>query len=61
MIPAVLLIIISFCTYFFYSHCQRLFKRLITEDIGADLNQGFDTFIDKKGMLCLWKIGYQSC
>ncbi|KVI06217.1 RAI1-like protein [Cynara cardunculus var. scolymus] len=29
---------------------ERLFKRLITEDIGADLNQGFDTFIEKKDL-----------
>ncbi|CAI0374267.1 unnamed protein product [Linum tenue] len=28
----------------------RLFKRLISEDIGADLNQGFDTFIEKKDL-----------
>ncbi|KAL6178473.1 hypothetical protein ACLB2K_049991 [Fragaria x ananassa] len=28
----------------------RLFKRLITEDIGADLNQGFDTFTAKKDL-----------
>ncbi|KAB1215710.1 hypothetical protein CJ030_MR4G004748 [Morella rubra] len=28
----------------------RLFKRLITEDIGADLNQGFDSFIEKKDL-----------
>ncbi|XVF52461.1 hypothetical protein PTKIN_Ptkin05aG0019900 [Pterospermum kingtungense] len=28
----------------------RLFKRLITEDIGADLNQGFDTFVEKKDL-----------
>ncbi|XP_057977740.1 NAD-capped RNA hydrolase DXO1 [Malania oleifera] len=26
----------------------RLFKRLISEDVGADLNEGFDTFIEKK-------------
>ncbi|GJY86989.1 retrovirus-related pol polyprotein from transposon TNT 1-94 [Tanacetum coccineum] len=26
-----------------------LFKRITTEDIGIDLNQGFDTFIEKKG------------
>lgn len=35
----------------FLPHYQRLFKRLITEDIGADLNQGFDTFTAKKGVL----------
>lgn len=29
---------------------QRLFKRLITEDVGADLNEGFDTFVEKKGI-----------
>ncbi|KAH0974167.1 hypothetical protein GBA52_016066 [Prunus armeniaca] len=28
----------------------RLFKRLITEDIGADLNDGYDTFIGKKDL-----------
>ncbi|KAL5551282.1 hypothetical protein UlMin_001458 [Ulmus minor] len=28
----------------------RLFKRLITEDIGADLNEGFDTFTEKKDL-----------
>ncbi|KAH9776898.1 Decapping nuclease DXO-like [Citrus sinensis] len=27
---------------------ERLFKRLISEDVGADLNEGFDTFIEKK-------------
>ena len=27
-----------------------LLKHLITEDIGADLNDGFDTFIEKKGI-----------
>ncbi|KAK9984817.1 hypothetical protein SO802_034342 [Lithocarpus litseifolius] len=26
----------------------RLFKRLISDDVGADLNEGFDTFIEKK-------------
>lgn len=26
----------------------RLFKRLISEDVGADLNEGFDTFIPKR-------------
>ncbi|KAK4761611.1 hypothetical protein SAY87_029495 [Trapa incisa] len=26
----------------------RQFKRLITEDVGADLNEGYDTFIQKK-------------
>ncbi|XP_062073841.1 NAD-capped RNA hydrolase DXO1 isoform X2 [Humulus lupulus] len=29
---------------------ERLFKRLISEDIGADLNDGFDTFIEKKDL-----------
>ncbi|XP_024030655.1 decapping nuclease DXO homolog, chloroplastic isoform X1 [Morus notabilis] len=33
---------------FFDDRSLRLFKRLITEDVGADLNQGFDTFIEKK-------------
>ncbi|XP_073025689.1 NAD-capped RNA hydrolase DXO1 [Primulina eburnea] len=28
----------------------RLFKRLITEDIGTDLNDGFDTFIEKQDL-----------
>ena len=28
---------------------QRLFKRHVSEDIGADLNQGYDTFIEKIG------------
>ncbi|XP_044485825.1 NAD-capped RNA hydrolase DXO1 [Mangifera indica] len=28
----------------------RLFKRLISEDVGADLNQGYDTFIEKKDL-----------
>ncbi|XP_054819355.1 NAD-capped RNA hydrolase DXO1 isoform X1 [Prosopis cineraria] len=28
----------------------RLFKRLITEDVGADLNEGYDTFIAKKDL-----------
>ncbi|CAA2994124.1 Hypothetical predicted protein [Olea europaea subsp. europaea] len=33
---------------FFDDRSLRLFKRLITEDIGADLNEGFDTYIEKK-------------
>ncbi|XWS62065.1 hypothetical protein CRYUN_Cryun07bG0178900 [Craigia yunnanensis] len=33
---------------YFDDRSLRLFKRLITEDIGTDLNQGFDTFIKKK-------------
>ncbi|GER35457.1 glycine-rich family protein [Striga asiatica] len=33
---------------YFDDRSLRLFKRLITEDIGADLNEGFDTFIAKK-------------
>ncbi|KAG8663149.1 NAD-capped RNA hydrolase DXO1 isoform X1 [Manihot esculenta] len=28
----------------------RLFRRYISEDIGADLNEGFDTFIEKKDL-----------
>ncbi|GMH22622.1 hypothetical protein Nepgr_024465 [Nepenthes gracilis] len=28
----------------------RVFKRLITEEIGVDLNQGFDTFTEKKDL-----------
>lgn len=28
----------------------RLFKRLISEDVGADLNEGFDTFTEKKDL-----------
>ncbi|CAA0841857.1 Decapping nuclease DXO homolog- chloroplastic [Striga hermonthica] len=34
--------------YFDDHRSLMLFKRLITEDIGADLNEGFDTFIAKK-------------
>lgn len=41
-------------TSFFALPHQRLFKRLITEDVGADLNEGYDTFIEKKGEFC-WK------
>ncbi|KAJ7952603.1 Decapping nuclease DXO-like chloroplastic [Quillaja saponaria] len=33
---------------YFDDRSLRLFKRLITEDVGADLNEGFDTFIEKK-------------
>ncbi|GKA58072.1 DNA polymerase epsilon catalytic subunit A-like protein [Tanacetum coccineum] len=33
---------------YFDDSSLRLFKRLITEDIGVDLNQVFDTFIEKK-------------
>ncbi|CAJ2645911.1 unnamed protein product [Trifolium pratense] len=29
---------------------ERLFKRHITEDIGADLNEGYDTYIPKKDL-----------
>nr|XP_043630974.1 NAD-capped RNA hydrolase DXO1 [Erigeron canadensis] len=35
---------------YFDDSSLRLFKRLITEDIGADLSQGFDTFIEKKDL-----------
>ncbi|CAN4127729.1 unnamed protein product [Withania somnifera] len=35
---------------YFDDRSLRLFKRLITEDVGADLNEGFDTFTEKKGM-----------
>lgn len=35
---------------FFDDRSLRLFKRHITEDIGADLNQGFDTFTEKKDL-----------
>lgn len=34
-----------------FNDCSlRLFKRLISEDVGADLNEGFDTFIEKKDL-----------
>ncbi|XP_061343932.1 NAD-capped RNA hydrolase DXO1 isoform X2 [Gastrolobium bilobum] len=29
---------------------ERLFKRHVTEDVGADLNEGYDTFIAKKDL-----------
>ncbi|RZC74526.1 hypothetical protein C5167_050005 [Papaver somniferum] len=35
---------------YFDDRSLRLFKRLISEDVGADLNQGFDTFIEKKDL-----------
>ncbi|KAK9068047.1 hypothetical protein SSX86_012158 [Deinandra increscens subsp. villosa] len=35
---------------YFDDSSLRLFKRLITEDLGADLNQGFDTFVEKKDL-----------
>ncbi|GAA0183494.1 hypothetical protein LIER_30895 [Lithospermum erythrorhizon] len=35
---------------YFDDRSLRLFKRLITEDIGADLNEGFDTFVEKKDL-----------
>ncbi|CAH9108012.1 unnamed protein product [Cuscuta europaea] len=35
---------------YFDDSSLRLFKRLITEDIGADLNEGFDTFIEKRDL-----------
>ncbi|KAK4364508.1 hypothetical protein RND71_015866 [Anisodus tanguticus] len=35
---------------YFDDRSLRLFKRLITEDVGADLNDGFDTFIEKKDL-----------
>ncbi|GAB2270290.1 NAD-capped RNA hydrolase dxo1, partial [Dionaea muscipula] len=35
---------------YFDDRSLRLFKRLISEDIGADLNQGFDTFTEKKDL-----------
>ncbi|KAH7514313.1 hypothetical protein FEM48_Zijuj11G0075700 [Ziziphus jujuba var. spinosa] len=33
---------------YFDDRSLRLFKRFITEDIGTDLNDGYDTFIEKK-------------
>ncbi|KAJ4712608.1 Decapping nuclease DXO-like chloroplastic [Melia azedarach] len=33
---------------YFDDRSLRLFKRLISEDVGADLNEGFDTFVEKK-------------
>ncbi|KMT11859.1 hypothetical protein BVRB_5g105550 [Beta vulgaris subsp. vulgaris] len=35
---------------FFDDRSLRLFKRLISEDVGADLNEGFDTFSEKKDL-----------
>lgn len=35
---------------YFDDRSLRLFKRLITEDIGFDLNEGFDTFVEKKDL-----------
>ncbi|KAF3669635.1 Decapping nuclease DXO -like protein, chloroplastic [Capsicum baccatum] len=35
---------------YFDDRSLRLFKRLITEDVGADLNEGFDTFTEKKDL-----------
>ncbi|XP_040989505.1 NAD-capped RNA hydrolase DXO1 [Juglans microcarpa x Juglans regia] len=35
---------------YFDERSLRLFKRLITEDVGADLSQGFDTFTEKKDL-----------
>ncbi|XP_009594860.1 NAD-capped RNA hydrolase DXO1-like [Nicotiana tabacum] len=35
---------------YFDDRSLRLFKRLITEDVGADLNEGFDTFVEKKDL-----------
>ncbi|XP_010053552.2 NAD-capped RNA hydrolase DXO1 [Eucalyptus grandis] len=35
---------------YFDDRTLRLFKRFITEDVGADLNEGFDTFIEKKDL-----------
>ncbi|KAL5817470.1 hypothetical protein ACOSQ3_025848 [Xanthoceras sorbifolium] len=33
---------------YFDDRSVRLFKRLISEDVGADLNEGYDTFVEKK-------------
>ncbi|KAJ8444306.1 hypothetical protein Cgig2_019864 [Carnegiea gigantea] len=35
---------------YFDDRSLRLFKRLISEDVGADLNEGFDTFTEKKDL-----------
>ncbi|KAL3645544.1 NAD-capped RNA hydrolase dxo1 [Castilleja foliolosa] len=35
---------------YFDDRSLRLFKRLINDDIGADLNEGFDTFVEKKDL-----------
>ncbi|XP_057762806.1 NAD-capped RNA hydrolase DXO1 [Arachis stenosperma] len=35
---------------FFDDRSVRLFKRLISEDVGADLNEGYDTFIPKQDL-----------
>ncbi|KAF8412484.1 hypothetical protein HHK36_000449 [Tetracentron sinense] len=37
---------------YFDDRSLRLFKRLITEDIGANLNEGFESFIEKKDLGC---------
>lgn len=58
MVTAYLLQSYAECEHFHMdpSSFQRLFKRLITEDVGADLNQGFDTFIEKKGTNYFWRM-----
>ncbi|KAF6135390.1 hypothetical protein GIB67_027264 [Kingdonia uniflora] len=43
---------------YFDDSCLRLFKRLISEEVGADLNQGFESFIEKRGM-SLYLVGYE--
>ncbi|KAJ4959633.1 hypothetical protein NE237_019543 [Protea cynaroides] len=35
---------------YFDDRSLRLFKRLISEDVGADLNEGFESFIEKKDL-----------
>ncbi|XP_065877628.1 NAD-capped RNA hydrolase DXO1 [Euphorbia lathyris] len=35
---------------YFDDRSLRLFKRYVSEDVGADLNEGFDTFIEKKDL-----------
>ncbi|XP_043694844.1 NAD-capped RNA hydrolase DXO1-like [Telopea speciosissima] len=37
---------------YFDDRSLRLFKRLITEDVGADLNEGFESYIAKKELDC---------
>nr|DAD18294.1 TPA_asm: hypothetical protein HUJ06_019757 [Nelumbo nucifera] len=37
---------------YFDDRSLRLFKRLITEDVGADLNEGFESFVEKKEISC---------
>lgn len=41
--------ILTFTKLFLY-HIQRLFNRNVCDYVGSDLNEGFESFVEKTGM-----------